>query len=234
MVSVDTNGSAVLCWLLSSLVCTARKAHRNGIKKPRSQRYESLKGVRNVTDVQLQFSVDGCYDVLWEVRCAQHDVIVSMTRQKTVYMLVIRPPLPWACFGHIGDALFGSVQIICGSTKRTSGRDQIIFMEDISSASSNQFLRLFECNDYDAAPQVVFPNLLSGNMLLNCGLMLWVPCVPPLGLVRTVHACLEIIVVFININLVTKFLFETFFKLKIKKYWIIKCLFYASFRSGSF
>ncbi|KAJ0023803.1 hypothetical protein NQD34_003702 [Periophthalmus magnuspinnatus] len=27
------------------LFCTARKHHRNGIKKPRSQRYESLKGV---------------------------------------------------------------------------------------------------------------------------------------------------------------------------------------------
>uniref|UniRef100_A0A9J8A027 60S ribosomal protein L29 n=1 Tax=Cyprinus carpio carpio TaxID=630221 RepID=A0A9J8A027_CYPCA len=30
---------------VSVCVCVSRKSHRNGIKKPRSQRYESLKGV---------------------------------------------------------------------------------------------------------------------------------------------------------------------------------------------
>uniref|UniRef100_A0A672S357 60S ribosomal protein L29 n=1 Tax=Sinocyclocheilus grahami TaxID=75366 RepID=A0A672S357_SINGR len=31
--------------LISLSLCVARKWHRNGIKKPRSHRYESLKGV---------------------------------------------------------------------------------------------------------------------------------------------------------------------------------------------
>ena len=34
--------------IVSRLVLTARKAHRNGIKKPTSQRYESLKGVSSL------------------------------------------------------------------------------------------------------------------------------------------------------------------------------------------